>query len=219
MTLTLRSGFAVGSIIVLSWLCHLFIEHRAQHVFDPQELQRIARTAISESQNNSVDDVITATVEALYAEYGPHLLPPGGEWILNNAGGAMGAMLVLHCSLSEYVIIFGSAVGTEGHTGRFPLADDYFTILFGEQWAFAPGSFQKEVYRPGDQHFLPRGTAKAYRMPDSCFALEYARGNIPSMLPFGFADSFSSTFDAPSLWKTILISVRGIASSLMRWKI
>lgn len=87
-------------------------------------------------------------------------------------------------------------------------------MLYGEQWAFSTGSLQKEVYKPGDQHWLPRGTAKQYRMPDAAWALEYARGNILSMLPFGFADSFSSTLDFWTLGQTVFVSAYGVLREL-----
>ena len=111
-----------------------------------------------------------------------------------------------HALRAEYVIIFGTAVGTEGHTGRF-LADDYFTMLHGDQWAHTAGKLQKEVYAPGDQHHLPRGTAKQYKCADACWALEYARGNIASMLPFGVADGLFSTVDIKTVAQTAWVSM------------
>jgi hypothetical protein len=102
--------------------------------------------------------------------------------------------------------------------GRF-LADDYFTILHGEQWAFEAGSMQKQVYRPGDMHVMKNGVAKQYRMPDECWALEYARGNIVSMLPFGTLDTLFSTLDFVTLWQTVAVSAKGIAKNLLRGKV
>ncbi len=142
----------------------------------------------------------------------------------------MGAMLVLHCSFSEYIIIFGTPVGTEGHSGRF-FADDYFTILHGEQvrftraisslsvqWAFSAGNLTREVYRPGDQHHLPWGTAKQYRMDEACWALEYARGSIPSMLPFGLWDTLFSTLDFPTLFQTVRVSALAMFDQMAKGK-
>ena len=140
------------------------------------------------------------------------------DWVFNIAGGAVGQMCILHASLTEYVIVFGSPTGTEGYSGRFA-ADDYFIILEGEQWAYAEGELERRVYRRGEMHHLPRGSSCGYRMPDRCFALEYARGLIPLMLPFGFADTLSSTLDPVPLARTVSIYARAVLGELARGKI
>eukprot|EP00160_Parvularia_atlantis_P014088 Unigene3297_Nuclearia_a/m.10117 Unigene3297_Nuclearia_a/g.10117 ORF Unigene3297_Nuclearia_a/g.10117 Unigene3297_Nuclearia_a/m.10117 type:complete len:131 (+) Unigene3297_Nuclearia_a:129-521(+) len=130
----------------------------------------------------------------------------------------MGAMKILHCSLSEYIIIFGSPTGTEGHSGRH-LADDYFHILYGEQHAAAPGKLLPEIYRPGDLHLMRRGVAKQYKMPGATWALEYARGDIVSMFPFGLADSVLSTIDPITILQTIYYSASLMLHELVQFKI
>lgn len=129
-----------------------------------------------------------------------------------------GFVLTIIVGVTEYLIIFGTAVGTEGHTGRHT-ADDYFHILVGTQTAYTPGNYEPEVYPQGSVHHLHRGTVKQYKMDEKCFALEYARGWIPPMLFFGFADGFSSTLDLPTMWRTTYVTGREIVKNLLLFKL
>ncbi|RNC38330.1 C-8 sterol isomerase [Trypanosoma cruzi] len=199
------------------------IDSPANWVFDPKTLKAVSHRGIEAARvqhgvNATPEQVIEKVINELTKTY-PRYAVYSGRWLWNNAGGAMGSMTVLHCSFTEYVIIFGTAVGTEGHTGRFHWAEDFFTILYGEQWASLPKVANPEIYKPGDQHYLPRGSAKQYRMPNACWALEYARGNIPSMLFFGLADSITSTVDLLTLFQTVYESAWSMIQNLIQGKI
>ncbi len=182
-------------------------------IFDPDELHGVVKSVIGQP----MESLLPRLVGELAQRYRGHV-NEDLRWVLNNAGGAMGAMTFLHGSLTEYLIIFGTPIGTEGHTGRF-LADDYFFILEGEQWTYSPGQLRRDVFRPGDVNHMPRGTARGYRIPEHCWALEYARGIIPSMIPFGFADMVVSTLDLPNIWKTLRLYGASCLRELRQGKI
>ena len=182
------------------------------YVFDVDVLHAAAKEAVATGR--PLREKVALIRERLHERY-PGQVALDDDWVYNVAGGAMGQMTVLHASLTEYVIVFGTPIGTEGFSGRF-LADDYFMILEGEQWAFSEGDGERMVFKPGDLHHMPKGEARGYRMPDHCFALEYARGNIPAMLPFGLIDQFTSTLDPKTVYKTMRIYTRAALGAMLR---
>ncbi|KAK0636221.1 ERG2 and Sigma1 receptor like protein [Bombardia bombarda] len=187
------------------------------YIFKPDHLHDLAKRGIATHGNDTRAIVGYIVDELTSLPSTKNHINVDEEWVFNNAGGAMGAMYIIHASITEYLIIFGTAIGTEGHTGRHT-ADDYFHILTGIQLAYVPGEYEPEVYPPGSVHHLRRGTVKQYKMPESCFALEYARGWIPPMLFFGYADGLSSTLDFPTLWRMSYVTAREMGANLLQGK-
>ncbi|KAF4611079.1 hypothetical protein D9613_006491 [Agrocybe pediades] len=164
-----RVGILAILVVACAWLDSI---RERFYVFDLDLLREVSTSAIAASPNDTrgMVDFIVANLTDTYGSSNVRLNLKE-EWVFNNAGGAMGAMYIIHASITEYLIIFGTPLGTEGHTGLHT-ADDYFHILHGEQWVFEPGQLEKVVYGPGSVNLMPRGVARQYKMHEGCWALE-----------------------------------------------
>ena len=214
----MRLGAAVRLYLCLLALYQVlrYVQPTPFFIFDPDVLHKCALQAVAFSTTNTTEriDYLMGLLREIY----PGRIVDGQIWSFNNAGGVMGSMVMVHVSVTEYIIIFGTALGSNGHSGRF-LLDDYFMVLEGEQWTQRAGDTEMWRFEPGSINHLPKGEAFQYRMPGRCYAMEYARGWIPTMMPFGIVEVFTSTLDFHTLWKTLWIYTKLVTWNLVTGKV
>jgi hypothetical protein len=75
------------------------------YIFDPAELHALSQSAIA-AHGNDTEAVVNFIVDDLKDKF-PGYVNLEREWVFNNAGGAMGAMYIIHASVTEYLIVFG----------------------------------------------------------------------------------------------------------------
>ncbi len=183
------------------------------YLFEPEKLHEIAKLGAGKAPLEAFGTII----EGLDESYGGRI-HRDKPWIFNTACGAMGQLKLLYASLSEYLILFGTPIGTEGHSGRY-LADVHDFMISGEMWTYHEGDLEKRIYLPGDWACLDRGRTKGYRAMDNTWMLEYARGWIPLMLPAGSWDNLFSNLDMRGLFRLYWEYGKMCVGELMQGKI
>jgi C-8 sterol isomerase len=183
------------------------------HIFDPQRLHDISRRATGLPH----PAMVRTLIDDLAAAY-PNHIESRENWLMSVVGGATGIMTVLHCSLSEYLIIFGTPVGTEGFSGRYRI-DIFDFLTAGEMWTYTEeAGGVRTITRPGDAAVLHHGQAKGFRVSEDSWMLEYGRGPVITCLPLALTGAVTS-LDGKTIWKTLSVSARLICRELLRGKV
>jgi C-8 sterol isomerase len=168
-----------------------------EYLYDPDVVHECALTGLGKPK----PAMFEAVADALDAAY-PGRIDRDQPWIFSNAGGAMIQMKLYHASISEYLMIWGTPIGSEGHSGRHAVGF-WDTVIDGEMWYYGEGQFDKRVYRPADRVYVGPGQARAMNFTDGVWAVEYARGPLPLSVPFGVADELLSTLDFATAGQTL----------------
>lgn len=215
--------------------------HNAPPAFDPAVLQEIidrahlhskeydklhARWSVNPLTGQQEEELIgsetqvqrfNATVQfiqnELHKAYPKHITK-NNIWTTNLAGGFKTGMLVLHGSLTEYVMIWGTNIPTTGHSGR-NLAEFHDWIIAGEGEWWREHGLTVERHRKGDYvhtNYLHGGMIHLQR---GTWMLEYCHGIIPALLPFGLADSLVSSLDPVTIIRSLVIYGRLVIKELI----
>lgn len=183
------------------------------YLFDPEVLGEVVRTHLG----LPVEQQLAGVGQTLRSIYGDHV-STGQRWMWSTAGGVMCSICPLHVSPREYLLFCGTAIGSEGHSGRHR-ADMYELIMSGELWTYEAGSFEREVHGPGDIVTLQRGRATGSKLRPGLWMLEYARGNILSLFPYALGDTLFSTLDFADLRSQVVVSGKLLLRELLvRWR-
>src|SRR5689334_25325095 len=170
-----------------------------RYVFDPEVVHVCAMKALGLPK----PAMFEAFAQALDERY-PGTLDHTQPWLYSIAGGAMIQMKLYYASIFEYIMIWGTPIGSEGHSGRHAVGF-WDTVIDGEMWYYGEGQFEKRVYRPGDRVYVGPNQARAMNFTTGVWAVEYARGPLPLSIPFGVADELVSTLDFATAAQTLSI--------------
>jgi len=177
-------------------------------VFNPTVVHECAMECLGYPKPEMFD-VFGKAMEKRY----PGVLDFSQPWIYSIAGGAMIQMKLYYASLTEYIMIWGTPIGSEGHSGRH-YTGFWDTVIDGEMWYYGEGEHEKKIYTPGSRVYVGPGQARAMNFTNGVYAVEYARGFIPFSMPFGLNSEYFICFDLIAATQTWTVYADLVAQAI-----
>jgi len=169
-------------------------------LFDPDTVDAIGQRHVGVRPFDELFARVGADLKARYPG-DVHLDQP---LFFNSAGGMMYQIKLFAMTPDEYIMICGSSIASSGHSGRHPVAF-WDTVLSGEARYMHQDELEPRCYAAGERIFVDRWQSATIAFPDHCWMLEYARGVLPALLPFGMANTLFNTLDLQSAARTLKI--------------
>jgi len=174
----------------------------AQKALAEQAAQVKADSAHHLTPTQTLNATVTHIRSELARRYPDHIDTSHDVWVTNLAGGFKTSMLIMHASLTEYVMIWGSQAATTGHSGRnVATFDDWLLSGRGRWWP--EGGLEHRDEHPGDHIHTTFLSGGIVQLDAGTFMLEYCHGYIPMLLPFGLGDALFSSMDAVTLARSL----------------
>ena len=98
-----RSLGLLAIFLALFSAVYSFLDARLEqfYVFDPEHLHDLSQRAVK-THGDDTRSVVNYIVAELEEKVGSQYLSTQEEWVFNNAGGAMGAMYIIHASMCNH---------------------------------------------------------------------------------------------------------------------
>lgn len=166
-------------ILILAVSISLLLQKKP--LFDDELLHQITNNAVQ--ANMSLEETFANITAELKFHYGPHITT-SEEWQFNCAGGFKSAMKILHISITEYIMFWGSSVSATGMSGRH-FGEFHDFIISGEFTQWKEGTVETKTYGPMGRVHHGRYKGSVVSLKPGTWMLEHFVGFLPTSLPFG----------------------------------
>lgn len=170
-----------------------------RYVFEPDALHEIALRHVGKPPQ----EIATNLEAELKTTYGP-LIHTDMPWMIQPAGFAMYHVKFLFAAMNEYIGLMGIPIPSTGHSGRGRVTY-WDTVLSGSLEGFVPGMHFAYETRAGNRTVTQPLEPNAFAVRDHVFFLEYARGPMLTIEPFGMANHLFSTLDLKTAWRQLRV--------------